>query len=163
MRVQQLRTIGMSVAIAFTVVLGGLSAGTVFAGTKVEVCHRPPGDPDNFQTIIISDNALDAHLGHGDLQGPCSEHLGELCSDGNPCTQDYDMTTEQCLPTPRSTVDCNDSNPCTNDYCDPTGGCVNWLAWAGDSCDADIEYCESTTCVNGDCSDNAAAVDVAPG
>jgi hypothetical protein len=163
MRVRQLRTAGVSVAIAFTVVFGYLSAGTVFAGTKVDVCHRPPGNPENFHTITINENALDAHLAHSDLVGPCSEHLEELCADENPCTQDYDVSTEQCLPTPRPAVDCNDSNPCTNDYCDPAGGCVNWMAWwEGDSCNTDLDYCESNPCLNGQCSDNQALGDVAP-
>ena len=38
---------------------------------KVVVCHVPPGNPDNAHTIVVSENALPAHLGHGDTEGPC--------------------------------------------------------------------------------------------
>lgn len=50
-----------------------LALGTAaWAGNnKVQVCHFPPGNPDNFHTITISENALSAHLGHGDVAGSC--------------------------------------------------------------------------------------------
>lgn len=38
---------------------------------KVLVCHIPPGNPDNFRTISISPDAVDAHLAHGDEEGEC--------------------------------------------------------------------------------------------
>ena len=39
---------------------------------KVLVCHIPPGNPDNPQTICISPNAVPIHLAqHGDYLGPC--------------------------------------------------------------------------------------------
>lgn len=41
-------------------------------GDKVEVCHGPPGNPENAHTICISPNALDSHLeNHEDFCGPC--------------------------------------------------------------------------------------------
>jgi len=49
-----------------------LFSSTVFAATtKVDVCHFPPDDPDNFHTIRISEKAEQSHLNHGDLQGAC--------------------------------------------------------------------------------------------
>lgn len=44
---------------------------------KVLVCHVPPGNPDNEHTIEISEDALEAHLGHGDTEGECEEDGGE--------------------------------------------------------------------------------------
>ncbi|MBI4930285.1 MAG: T9SS type A sorting domain-containing protein [Bacteroidetes bacterium] len=38
---------------------------------KVVICHIPPGNPGNPQTLCISPNALSAHLAHGDYCGPC--------------------------------------------------------------------------------------------
>lgn len=38
---------------------------------KVEVCHIPPGNPDNAHTICISPNAVETHLAHGDHLGAC--------------------------------------------------------------------------------------------
>jgi len=37
------------------------------------MCHIPPGNPDNPQTIMISTNAIPAHLAHGDYEGACAE------------------------------------------------------------------------------------------
>jgi hypothetical protein len=45
---------------------------------KVEICHVPPGNPENAHLISVSIFALPAHLGHGDPwpgyhdpNGPC--------------------------------------------------------------------------------------------
>lgn len=38
---------------------------------KVTICHIPPGNPENPQTITVSENAVSAHLAHGDTLGPC--------------------------------------------------------------------------------------------
>ncbi len=42
-------------------------------GKKVELCHIPPGNPENAHTIRVSENAVPAHLAHGDTLGPCPE------------------------------------------------------------------------------------------
>ena len=72
MRSQKCGSIGFAVAIACGVVFGLHQIGTVAAEPlpkKVEVCHQPPGNPDNWHTILISTNALDTHLAHGDFEG----------------------------------------------------------------------------------------------
>lgn len=38
---------------------------------KVIICHIPPGNPDNKQTLEVNINALNAHLAHGDYLGSC--------------------------------------------------------------------------------------------
>jgi hypothetical protein len=38
---------------------------------NVEVCHVPPGNPDNAHTITVGAASVDAHLRHGDSVGPC--------------------------------------------------------------------------------------------
>lgn len=38
---------------------------------KVTICHIPPGNPDNAHTIIVSENAAQAHFAHGDEEGEC--------------------------------------------------------------------------------------------
>ena len=40
---------------------------------KVTICHIPPGNPDNAHTIRVSENAVDAHLDHGDTLGECKK------------------------------------------------------------------------------------------
>ncbi|MBK9017952.1 MAG: T9SS type A sorting domain-containing protein [Saprospiraceae bacterium] len=39
---------------------------------EVFVCHVPPGNPANANTICISPNAVQAHLDHGDYLGECT-------------------------------------------------------------------------------------------
>ena len=38
----------------------------------VTICHYPPGNPNNPQTITIGLSALGTHLQHGDSIGPCA-------------------------------------------------------------------------------------------
>ena len=38
---------------------------------KVDICHIPPGNPANAHTISVSENAVDAHLNHGDTACSC--------------------------------------------------------------------------------------------
>ncbi len=38
---------------------------------KIEICHRPPGNPGNAKTLEVAPSALRAHLAHGDTEGPC--------------------------------------------------------------------------------------------
>lgn len=46
-------------------------AAAILPGEKVTICHFPPGNPDNGQTIEIDTSALSAHLVHGDTIGAC--------------------------------------------------------------------------------------------
>lgn len=38
---------------------------------RVTLCHIPPGNPDNAHTITVGQNAVPAHLAHGDTDGAC--------------------------------------------------------------------------------------------
>jgi len=38
---------------------------------KVTICHIPPGNPDNPQTITVGQPAVNPHLAHGDTLGIC--------------------------------------------------------------------------------------------
>lgn len=42
-------------------------------GKKVQICHIPPGNPDNSHTIWIAESAWPAHEEHGDIKGSCEE------------------------------------------------------------------------------------------
>ena len=44
---------------------------------KVNVCHYPPGNPENFHDICISYNGVQAHIKHGDVLGKCIIHNEE--------------------------------------------------------------------------------------
>ena len=53
---------------------------TVPRGEAVTICHIPPGNPSNAQTITVNASAVNAHLNHGDTLGACP--LGERVSRG---------------------------------------------------------------------------------
>jgi Dictyostelium (slime mold) repeat len=110
--------------------INSLPAADAQAGgnNKVDICNIPAGNPDNFKTISVNKNAVDAHLANGDLLGSCSLYCEELCDDSNECTIDECVPGEdECLPeSERTTKGCDDSVDCTEDSCDPsTGLCIH--------------------------------------
>ena len=44
---------------------------------KITICHYPPGNMDNPQTLTISENAWKAHDKHGDVFGNCPDKSEE--------------------------------------------------------------------------------------
>lgn len=124
--------VASSMAGEHSLVLGTASAAP---SPKVKVCHIPPGNPSNWHTITISENALQAHLAHGDLPGACGEFCETLCDDGNACTIDACDDSESCVYAP---VDCTDGNFCTSDSCNPSLGC-EYEARVGTVCAVDDE------------------------
>ena len=45
---------------------------TTMASDEISICHYPPGNPQNMQTISIVDSAWPAHQAHGDTYGRCA-------------------------------------------------------------------------------------------
>ena len=43
---------------------------------NITICHVPPGNSNDAHTITVSENAVPAHLAHGDSCGPCEENDG---------------------------------------------------------------------------------------
>lgn len=58
--------------------------GAIAGEAKVDVCHIPPGNPDNPHTITISENALSVHLDHGDLVGACDSSQTDTVHESGP-------------------------------------------------------------------------------
>ncbi len=48
---------------------------------KIEICHIPPGNPENAHTIEVSVNAWPAHEAHGDTLGACEDSSTEVVQD----------------------------------------------------------------------------------
>jgi hypothetical protein len=53
------------------VAISGATMGYAASQGKVDICHIPPGNPENAHTINVSVNAIQAHLDHGDFIGSC--------------------------------------------------------------------------------------------
>ena len=131
-----------TLARAIAVALFSFANVSLAAPNKVEICHYPPGDPDNFHTISVSAQAAEAHLGNhpSDFLGACCEGVAS-CDDGNPCTLDR-CAAGACTSEP---VNCDDGDLCTVDSCDATDGCLNQPVDCSDAdvCTADI--CDGLT------------------
>ncbi|MHC5110481.1 MAG: hypothetical protein ACYTHJ_11455 [Planctomycetota bacterium] len=95
---------------------------------RVTICHIPPGDPDNAQTITVSEHALEAHLAHGDVLGSCDDLCNDsgACDDGDACTSDS-CEGSLCVNEPIAEDACDDGIPWTDDSCDSAQGCVNFF------------------------------------
>lgn len=105
---------------------------------QVTVCHYPPGNPENAQTLNVSAASLPAHLAHGDTIGPCDGEPVAECGNGaweegeecdgdvTPCGEDYNTCTAECL-------------------CDfvpePDAECGNDVWEEGEECDGDATPC----------------------
>ena len=48
---------------------------------KIQMCHKEGGNPPKYHTITISENALGAHLAHGDTEGQCAGGGGEATAE----------------------------------------------------------------------------------
>ena len=55
----------------------GSGKGKGAAGEMQVICHTPPGNPDNPQTISVGASAVAAHVAHGDELGACDQAAGE--------------------------------------------------------------------------------------
>ena len=66
--------------------------GTPQMGNEcIEICHVPPGNPDNAHTICVNENAVDAHIGRhgGDFFGQCDQcDLPDFITDSDNVDQD---------------------------------------------------------------------------
>ncbi|MBM4396398.1 MAG: hypothetical protein FJ087_11970 [Deltaproteobacteria bacterium] len=108
--------------------------------------------------------------------------LASGCDDGNPCTDDAELSWGGCSHEPNTapcfagdlcTVgdvcsagtctageprDCDDDDPCTLDGCDPAVGCVYAPASGSPSCDDGSACTTGDACVAGSCTGGAAMV-----
>ena len=63
-------------AIAAVFLFGTVAAAPdAYSASNVTICHIPSENSDNAKTIQINDNALSAHLAHGDTEGACPDDI----------------------------------------------------------------------------------------
>lgn len=123
------------------------------APARVAICHIPPGNPRNVQTIIVSERAVTTHMEHGDILGACPTGCqlgGSICDDSNLCTDDICNEDGSCSNVD-VTASCNDTNDCTQDTCEPAIGCVN-TGLVGQACDdGDVCTIQAECTAEGQC------------
>ena len=69
------------------------------AEPKITICHLPPGNPENIQTITVGLPSLPAHLDHGDGIGDCENDFAVITvvknvindDDGSKTPSDFTM------------------------------------------------------------------------
>jgi hypothetical protein len=104
---------------------------------KVELCHLPPGNPGNRQTICVALSAVPTHLAHGDSLGACGtvrtclDEKASLAGNTNPETSDGTLRMEA-FPNPFSrtatvTFTCPADGYVTVKLADHTGRIVSTL------------------------------------
>jgi hypothetical protein len=104
-------------------------------GTKVTLCHIPPGNPANGHTLVVGQAAVAAHLAHGDYLGACHSACdGVTCTAQDDCHNvgTCDPATGACSnPIAADGMACDDGNPATvNDQC-AKGVCGGTVVCAG--------------------------------
>ncbi len=74
---------------------GGSDDGNDEGDGTIEICHFPPGNPRNHQTITVSESAWSAHAAHGDRMGAC-----EGDGDGDGILNSEDLCPNTYVPEP---------------------------------------------------------------
>jgi len=114
----------LTVSIVCISIVLAFASAALAGGAKVEVCHIPPDDPDNYHTIKVGVKAAQAHLGHGDLLKPCDTHAEIVCNDNDACTIDAFNKNGVCNNSEEVQCD-NPENLCqVNHRCHPVDGCL---------------------------------------
>ena len=114
----------------------GMSGGaSTDVSAKVTLCHVPPGNPSNAQTIVLGRAAVSAHLAHGDYLGECHPACaGVTCTASDQChvAGTCDPQTGTCsTPNAPNGTACDDGNPATtSDQC-TNGACGGTVVCAG--------------------------------
>jgi len=67
------------ISVVGTAIFLSVALGMAFAGggqTKIEMCHMPPGNPNNGHTLSVGNPAMPDHMAHGDYYGSCENGSG---------------------------------------------------------------------------------------
>jgi hypothetical protein len=143
------------------------------------ICHRPPGNPNNAQTLCIPKKAREAHLKNHPLDscGPCGTTSSSTTPTTSTSTSTTSTSTSTSTTTPTtSTSTSTTSTSTTTPMCIPNGGfpctadtqCCSRICdnrsppscracrnpggscAAGETC-CDVGSVNPSTCVNGKC------------
>lgn len=126
-------------------------------GDKSLLCHYPPGNEGNPQTICVGSNLVPDHLTHGDACGECELSEPECGDDVCEAPEDCSSCPEDCGTCPPVCGDqvCEDSENCSTcaddcGECPPV--CGDQVCDEGESCDECAYDCGVCGPVCGDAS-----------
>lgn len=103
-----MRKLLAAVPLILLLIAGVLVAAAMAAHTPVTICHKP-GTPAEH-TITVDDDAVPAHLAHGDYLGPCQTQT-QTTSTTTPETTSTVSTVTSTNPTSTSTVGVTTTTP----------------------------------------------------
>ena len=94
-----------------------LGVPSAFAGNdKVTICHSPPGNPENPQTIEVAESAVAAHLSeHGDTLGACPDENENDNSSDCECPPGVDCNDNESNSNESNSNDSNSNDSNSND------------------------------------------------
>jgi hypothetical protein len=120
------------------------------------ICHRPPGNPQNAQTLCLPKEAREAHLkNHSkDTCGPCGGTTSSTSTTSTTETPTTSTTETPTTSTSTTTPMClpNGSSPCDADSECCSGLCdVGMCSACQDANDCPTNQCQQATCTNGVC------------
>lgn len=112
-----------------------LGSAALAGAPKVDICHIPPGNPGNPQSISVGASAVPAHLAHGDTRGKCGgcNPVSDLCNGSiQPCGTEcacaaaFDGSGGACIAVlPQAPLPCDVARPCPDGtVCISPGPCV---------------------------------------
>ena len=73
----------------------------------VQICHKPPGNPENDHSKTLSLKASLAHIGHGDTLGDCHDHEPEPDPEPTPSPTPAPDLPPWCLENIEIDADCD--------------------------------------------------------
>lgn len=107
------------------------------------ICHVPSGSSEKAHTLVVSAAALPAHLGHGDLPGPCPAACrpnGATCASGGECCSDHCAGGTCATPCAANGAACGSDGACCSGHCE-AGTCATPCAPNGSACGGDGDCC----------------------
>jgi hypothetical protein len=119
------------------------------------ICHRPPGNPNNAQTLCIPKKAREAHLKNHPLDtcGPCGGTTSSTTTSTTSTTSTTTTPTTTTSTTPMCQPNCGTCSvdtQCCSGICDSRLGFCRLCRSEGNSCTANTECC-TAHCEKGFC------------
>lgn len=163
-----------SAVLAVSVILATAGAAVAAPVPSVSICHFPPGNPDNVQSIIVGASSVAKHIEeHNDAV--CTEGNSDCCFGGDDpsvCTNlDTDVNNcGACGEACGAGLECAMGECCGTLHCagapvcgnsGPLGQCLASVTTEGDCFCAEVSFCSNVSpCSSSDeCAEGTACVD----